>query len=227
MIDPKKLENWTIVENDNALFKAIQKQNKWSRTNFSNVLDYQKTHIVTAMNFCKKFDMAIDAGANYGLMSYHLSKKFLQVHAFEIDDAVRDCLKKNIDKFEMTNVQIYDCGLGNSDESVDLIYQKNSFATRIDPNRKQGRFSVRSIDSFEFCSCDLIKIDCEGYEPFIILGATQTIKNYKPVILMEDKNLSADYGTDGQESVKILESWGYKKSHSFRKDCIMTYQGKR
>lgn len=227
MIDPKKLENWSVVENDNALAKAIQKQNKWSRTTVSNVLDYQRQHIITAMNFCKNFDTAIDAGANYGLMSYHISQKFKAVHAFEIDDSVRKCLQENVKKFNMTNVRIYDCGLGHVEESVDLVYQKNSFATRIDPEKKHGKFLVKSIDSFNFKNCNLIKIDCEGYEPFILLGGENTIKTYKPVILMEDKNLSESYGAPGQRSVQLLESWGYKKSHSFKKDCIMTYQGKR
>lgn len=224
-MDPKKLENWSVVESDNALAKAIQKQNKWSRTTLSNVLDYQKEHIVTAVRLCKNFNLAIDAGANYGLMSYHLSQKFKTVHAFEIDNSVRHCLNENVKRFKMSNVQTYDCGLGNKEESVNLVYQKNSFATRVDPNNKQGSFSIKTIDSFNFQQCDLIKIDCEGYEPFILLGAENTIKKNKPVILMEDKNLSESYGADGQESVKILECWGYKKAHSFKKDCIMTFQG--
>ena len=218
------ISDWVVLDNDKALTKAVAKQNKWSRKTTSQVLDYQKDQLIAALKFVKEFDSAIDAGANYGIMSHHLHQRFNNVYAFELDSKVRACLEQNIAKFNLTSVKVFDCGLGDQEKNVSLKYVKNYFGTHIDPAINGGDEIIRTIDSFNFASCGFIKIDCEGYEPHIIRGAEQTIKKFKPVILMEDKNLSEIYGEAGQESVNILASWGYKKSVAYRKDCIMTYE---
>ena len=222
-MNPNLVENWSVLDQDNALAKAIQKQNKWSHRQDSKVLDYQKNQLIQALKYVKKFSSAIDAGANYGIMSYHLSKTFDKVYAFEIDDAVRNCLSDNMKKFNCTNVEILSCGLGDKESNTSLKYIKNSFATHVDPNVDDGEYLVKTIDSFNFSSCDFIKIDCEGYEPHIIKGGEQTIKRFQPVILMEDKGLSANYGLRENEAELLLTSWGYKRVISFKKDCIMAY----
>lgn len=218
-----KVENWFVVEGDNALLKSVEKQIKWSRNKNSTLLDYQKDQLLKALSFVRNFDTAIDAGANYGLMSFHLSPRFKKIYAFEIESKVRDCLRRNLDRFGLNNVTVQEYGLGDVEKSVALRYSKNSFATQIDPNTESGDYTIKTLDSLGLSSCDFIKIDCEGYEPHIIRGAETTIKQFRPVVLMEDKNLSEIYGEDGQSSVSILESWGYKKVVQFKKDCIMCY----
>lgn len=218
-----KVENWSVVEGDVALPKSVQKQIKWTGNKSSTILDYQKDQLLKALSFVTKFDTAIDAGANYGLMSYHLNSRFKKIHAFEVESKVCQCLKENVRRFNLDNVTVYDYGLGDEEKTVSLRYNKHSFATHVDPEIKEGEFQIKTLDSLNLDSCDFIKIDCEGYEPHIIRGGEQTIKKFKPVIIMEDKNLSEIYGEDGQSSVNILESWGYKKAVQFKKDCIMTY----
>lgn len=218
-----KVENWSVVEGDNALLKSVEKQIKWSRKQNSTLLDYQRDQLIKALTFVKKFDTAIDAGANYGLMSYHLNARFKNIHAFEIDSSVCECLKENVNRFSLNNVIVHNFGLGDEEKSVSLKYSKNSFATQVDPVAEQGNFLIKTLDSLSLGSCDFIKIDCEGYEPHIIRGAANTIQRFRPVVYMEDKNLSELYGEHGQSSVKILENWGYKKVIQFKKDCIMTY----
>lgn len=222
-MNPNLIENWSFLPNDNALPKAIQKQNKWSRRNNSTVLDYQKNQLMQALRYVKQNEHAIDAGANYGIMSYHLSKSFKFVSAFEIDSKIAVCLKENMNKFGCKNVKVYDHGLGDKESKVSLKYIKNSFATHVDPVSQEGSFEVKAIDSFDFAACDFIKIDCEGYEPHIIQGAELTIKKFHPAILMEDKGLSANYGLKEDAAESLLRSWGYEKLISFKKDCIMTY----
>lgn len=218
-----KVENWSVLEGDPALPKSVQKQIKWTGNKNSTILDYQKDQLLKALAFVKNFNVAVDAGANYGLMSYHLNLRFSRVHAFEVDSNVCACLTENVKKFNLDRVVVHNYGLGDQEKSVSLRYNKHSFATHVDPETANGEFNIKTLDSVNLNACDFIKIDCEGYEPHIIRGGEQTIKKYKPVIIMEDKNLSEIYGEHGQSSVHLLESWGYKKVIQFKKDCIMTY----
>lgn len=57
----------------------------------------------------------------------------------------------------------------------------------------------------------LIKIDVEGYEESVLLGAKETIMNYRPVIFMEvHPELLSYYGTDYVNLLENLENHGYK-----------------
>jgi FkbM family methyltransferase len=222
-MDPKKLENWTVIQGDNCLIRAVRQQNKRSNRLDLTIVEYQNDQLLEALKFVKKFDLAIDAGANYGIMTYHLNSKFSSVRSFEIEPKVRDCLKQNVLNFNLNNVTVHDCGLGDKEFSVSLKYLKDSFGTRVDPDNVIGDVPIKSIDSFNLPACDFIKIDCEGYEPYIINGAQETINKFRPVILMEDKSLSADYGVDGNAAVELLKKWGYQILKQYSKDCIMAY----
>jgi FkbM family methyltransferase len=222
-MDPKKLEDWAVIVGDKCLIRAVRQQNKRSRRSDLTIVDYQNDQLLEALTFVKKFDLAIDAGANYGIMTFHLNSKFSSVQSFEIEPRVRDCLKQNVLSFGLKNVTVHECGLGDKEDSVSLKYLKDAFGTRVDPNNIVGDIPIKTIDSFNLPACDFIKIDCEGYEPHIINGAQETINKFRPVILMEDKSLSADYGIDGNAAVELLKKWGYQILKQYNKDCIMAY----
>jgi hypothetical protein len=93
-----KLEEWITVPGDRALRSALSRADSVDNP---SVLDYQKNKLDTALSYVKEFNTAIDAGANYGIMSYNLHNNFSQVYAFEVDTAVRECLKKNVEKFHL------------------------------------------------------------------------------------------------------------------------------
>ena len=220
------IEDWSTVPGDRALISSLAKERKGRQDADSiTIIDYQKNKLDEALTYVKNFNSAIDAGANYGLMSYNLNSKFSKIHAFEVDISVRECLRKNVEKFQLDNVVVYDYGLSDKEETVSLIYNKHSFGTSVNKNQS-GECPCTTIDSFNFQDIDFIKMDCEGYEPYILRGAENTIKKFKPVILMEDKNLSKKYyGEEGNLAVEILLSWGYTMEVSWPKDCVMIYKG--
>jgi FkbM family methyltransferase len=198
------INNWTILESDDTLSRAMKK------SKIIKVTDYQKDQLDIALSFCKNFRHAIDIGANYGIMSYNMSLKFDKVSSFEIVPEVNDCLKLNISNFNLKNVDIYDCGLGNKDELVSLNFDpKNTFSTHIDSSGSVCNARVKTLDSFNFEDVDFIKIDAEGFEPFIIDGAIDTILKYKPVILYERKGHEQRYGLDKSRVLEILKPYGY------------------
>jgi FkbM family methyltransferase len=220
MIDANLLENWSQLEGDTQLRRAVKKINKDTDCNLT-ILDYQKDYLDKALSFVKNFRTAIDAGAHYGVLTYHLNSVFSQVHSFEIYPAVRECLKENVKKFNLSNTLVHEYGLGETEKSVSLDLERGTFGTHIDPNTTSGNIPITTIDSLNLTNLDFIKIDCEGYEPFILQGGERTIKLCSPVILMERKGHTERWGLDKFEPVKILERWGYVTAVSYHKDCIM------
>jgi hypothetical protein len=65
------------------------------------------------------------------------------------------------------------------------------------------------IDGLGLPNCDFLKLDVQGSELDVVLGAEQTIKAYTPFIYVETK--------EGSEALDLLLSWGYVKLHSFKK----------
>ena len=220
MIDATILENWSQLEGDTQLRRAVKKINK-DADSVLTILDYQKDYLDKALTFVKNFRTAIDAGAHYGVISYHLNNRFSQVHSFEIYPAVRACLKENVKKFNLSNIVVHECGLGESEKLVSLDLGLGTFGTHIDPNTTSGNILISTIDSLNLTNLDFIKIDCEGYEPFILQGGEKTIKLCSPVILMERKGHTERWGLNKYEPVNILKRWGYREAVSYHKDCIM------
>lgn len=204
MIETEILFNWHVLKGDKTLSRAIRSDDK-------DILEYQKDQIDTAFNFCKNFRHAVDVGANYGLMTYHMSKKFKKVSSFEIVPDINHCLKLNVEKFSLKNVDVYDCGLGEAEKFVSLNFNpKSTFSTHVS-NNLEGDIKVKALDSFAFTEVDFIKIDAEGFESFIVNGGLRTIKKYLPVILYERKGHDLRYGFEKNAVLNILKIYGYKE----------------
>lgn len=198
-------KDWSILQGDNTLKRAIEK------SKIDDILDYQKDQLNVALSFCKKFRHAIDVGANYGIMSANMAKIFNRVSAFEIAPEINTCFKMNMSNFNIKNVDIYDCGLGDNETTVALNFNPQStFSTHVTKN-KDGNAKIKTLDSFNFVDIDFIKIDAEGFEPFIINGGIKTIEKYNPVILYERKGHERRYGFNKNSVLEILKSYGYQE----------------
>ena len=69
---------------------------------------------------------------------------------------------------------------------------------------KGESIEVTTIDSYDIAP-DLIKIDVEGMEAEVITGALETIKKYRPVLLVEHNDVQALYRT-----ARALEGLDYR-----------------
>jgi FkbM family methyltransferase len=194
---------WHVLKGDHTLTRAMKKER------ITEASDYQKRQLDVAYRYCNQFRHAIDVGANYGIMSYNMSKKFQKVSAFEIVPEVLECFKLNSEKFDLKNVDIYECGLGNKDETVSLHFDPaKTFSTHVDTTTT-GNVNVNRLDYYNFTDVDFIKIDAEGFESFIVEGGLETIQKYKPVILYERKGHSKRYNKPNSIVLDILGPLGY------------------
>ena len=212
-------QNWKILDGDNSFPMSVKRLRKSGKP--GDILLYQKDNLDRALALVKDWTLAIDGGANYGLMSYHMNSRFDQVLAFEIDDQLRTCLADNMKTFACSKDRIEPYGLGDREKSVDLVKTQKSFGNFVNPATESGKFAVRSIDSYELDTVGFIKLDCEGYEPLIIQGAEQTIKRSWPVILMERKVLVNKFNFGTHATEHLLRTWGYNKVIDLGKDIIL------
>lgn len=204
MTKTKQFNGITILEKDHALKRAVKSQK------LDNILDYEKENINLAISHCPKKRCAIDIGASYGIISNRLALNFDSVKSFEIVDDIRYCLNLNISNFKLENVTVYDCGLGDKEQSVAIEYAEGK-TTKTHVKQTPGDFLIKPLDNFCFEDVDFIKMDVEGFESFVIAGAIETIKKYKPVILYERKEHSSRYNKEKNNVLHTLSDLGYRE----------------
>jgi FkbM family methyltransferase len=200
-----EFQNWTVLKGDRTLKRAIRAQGT------ENVLQYQKEQLDIALSFCENMRHGIDIGANYGLMSYNMSPYFEQVSSFEIVPELNKCFKQNMQKFDIRNVNIYNCGLGDKEKEVAIDFDPlSTFRTHVDKDTK-GSIKIKTLDSYNFGNVDFIKMDVEGYEPLVVKGGIKTIEKFKPVILYEQKGHAERFGYRKNIVMELLRDLKYRK----------------
>ena len=183
--------------------------------------EYQIAVRNRSIGLCSKRGTALDIGANVGLWSRDLVDNFAKVVAFEPVAVFRECLEKNVSG---PNFFISPLALGDHDTLATMIITEgNSGHSHLDPNTLgTGDVQVVKLDNLNIDNVDYIKIDCEGYEYRVLQGAEQTVKRWRPIMVIEQKPhdaYSKDYGQFA--AIALLESWGMIKLDQIRDDWIM------
>lgn len=146
--------------------------------------------------FISSTGTAIDVGANEGLFTYVLSKRFQRVHAFEVNKEVAN----PIAQYNPGNITLHPCGLFSSSRTARFyIPVTKGFASvgwgSFDRDNLPGAkefiemdVEVRPLDDFGIASVDFVKIDVEGHEIEVLKGGVKTIEQSRPIVLIEVKD---------------------------------------
>jgi len=174
-----------------------------------------------SLTYCQQKRTAIDVGANVGLWSRDLVDHFNLVYAFEPVEIFRQCLIENISSWKL---HIQNVALGDQRSKINMIITEDNMGhTHVDPTSYgNGEIEICLLDEFNYDEVDYIKIDCEGFEYRVLLGAQDTIRRNRPVIVVEQKphnTYSAEYGQHA--AIDLLESWGMRKLNHVKDDWIM------
>ena len=183
--------------------------------------EYQYQVRNKSLTYVNQFRTGIDIGANVGLWSRSLVSKFERVIAFEPVPMFRECLQRNV---AGNNFVIMPMALGDQDTTAQMtITQGNTGHTHIDPGSLgSGNVEVYRLDDLELDAINYIKIDCEGYEYRILQGAEQTIKQCRPIIVVEQKPHDAYSDQYSQHAaIGLLQNWGMTRLDQVKDDWIM------
>ncbi len=158
----------------------------------------------------KKNNIILDIGASLGISSLGFRKLGFnnKIYAFEPNNFLfKKFLKKNLKKDK--NIVIKNIALGNSNKrkimympyhnsdcihyfcSFDRKYLVNSIKMTFPKLLSKIKIKKKEIICKRFDDLNLkikphfIKIDTEGYDEFVLRGLKKTLKNYKPILLLE------------------------------------------
>lgn len=152
----------------------------------------------------------IDVGAHYGHWTYYMSTRFKHVDAFE---PLERC-SQTIRRAEIENICVHSCALSDS------IGERVLYIPRVGKRTEGGLASlvpiddsetvvvpVRTLDDFELKGVGALKIDVEGHEDQVLLGATDTLKRERPAVVVEIEKRHRS--APPQETFELMQSLHY------------------
>jgi FkbM family methyltransferase len=161
-----------------------------------------------------------DVGANAGMVTLPVSKLVGQtgmVYSFEPIPETFDKLKSNVSVNSLANVELYPFALGERSCLGEAGFEDtgNSGTTAILPGKDGTGIRIEPLDDLYLAGkikrLDLIKIDVEGFEYNVLLGAAKVIEQFKPILFIEfNTALIQRIGNDPACLVKMLYDWGYR-----------------
>jgi len=168
---------------------------------------------------CSDYRTCVQAGGNIGIWPKTLSGRFSRVFTAEPDHANYSALIANLEGVE--NIEIIKGAFGDQPGtgSMDHIDPTNIGAHQV---QEGTDFEILTIDSLKLDDVDLLQLDVEGFEHQAILGALDTIQKSWPVIVLELKGLGERYGFSDEETIRLLEGFGYKIADRIHRDVIFT-----
>jgi FkbM family methyltransferase len=176
-------------------------------------------------SLCSEFDISIDVGANIGIYSTVLSKISNEVHCFE--PSVKLC--KYLNTVLPKNCTVHNVALSNFEGSATLRVPMSEdrseiygLATIEESNPLEayeddmiGKIDVPVVEfdrhyeglNLTDRKLDFMKIDVEGYEEKVILGAENTINKYRPIIMLETE---LRHNKNCFNLFEIFNAWEYR-----------------
>jgi FkbM family methyltransferase len=149
-----------------------------------------------------KNDLIIDCGANVGSL-YYAIKRFSDTFnyiAFEPDPKVFKCLELNLNKFN--NVQLSCVGLSSENKSKEFYINNETGDSSLEEFNTETSIDIiiKKLDSFKYEKIKLLKIDAEGHELEVLLGAKSTLPNIEFIAV----DMGPEKGKDNENTVSSV-----------------------
>lgn len=189
-------------------------------------------HLVPVIHrAARRGQAAIDAGAHFGVVSAMMAQEFRRVHAFEPNRSTFLFLCANATLRPLGTIVPYNLALYSGETRLSLAKPQDQEVPIPDgaeaeagyrqiPNVGSLKFSetgsgvnlveARTLDSFGFEDVGLLKVDCQGSDGAVLLGAMQTIRRCQPVVVFEwEDELSRSVGVAFDDVLHRFQEAGY------------------
>jgi len=154
-------------------------------------------------NLINNESIIFDIGSNIGLFTKAICDEcnYHSIHLFEPSKKYYNISKNVLKNYK--NLYFYNIGCGNKNKEKEILYLAgeknygwNTFLIK-DPKQEKDFYKKMNkeycniytldyiFDKYNINKVDFIKIDVEGYEVRVIEGGYNTIKKFKPYLLVE------------------------------------------
>lgn len=165
--------------------------------------------------------VCMDIGANVGYYSTNLSRLCGvngKVYAIEPVPLFANVLKRNMHKFGLQNITLYQTALGAENKKIEMgtpmvdgvfrhglthVLDKNENHSTLETFEAEMKIPDELFASIS--KLDFIKCDVEGYEIYLFPHLLNTIKKFKPIIQIEISTTQ-----NRKEIYNLLSPFGYK-----------------
>ncbi len=187
--------------NDRFIGRALDQYGEWC-----------EGEIATLAQLVRTGDMVLDIGANIGTHAIAFANLVTAtglVIAIEAQRQIYNYLVANVAINNLLNVVCMNNAAGQNPGSVLVPLLSPSVAINfgalnVAAQQAGEPIQVITIDSLELPRCKLIKIDVEGMEPQVLLGARRTVERLRPFIFVEATL------ENSQEVIKVLTEFRYE-----------------
>jgi FkbM family methyltransferase len=179
----------------------------------------------------KRAGLALDVGAHLGSVTVALAGLFKEVVSFEPNDFNFKILSANIAINGLKNVRLFNKGVYSHQTRLALGEQeKQEIPLSVDESgafdghsaKNLGAYSfseqeggvfghdANTIDSYHFEDVSFIKVDVQGADGEVLMGALETIRRCRPVVVFEwEEYLSRNVSVSFDSLVRCLSDLGY------------------
>ena len=164
---------------DNVLSKRVFKQ---------QILDLHLKDFMIGQTtpYLNKFKNTLDIGAATGMYASHFAEHSKSVICFEAVPPVYEQLEKI--KQKHNNVITHNIAVSNEVGLLDFYVDDKRLSNSSFQNLVEGQkiqVETTTIDSLKLVDVGFMKIDVEGVELDVLVGANDTIEEYKPTCMVE------------------------------------------
>ena len=159
----------------------------------------------------------LDVGAHigyYALIEARYSRG--HVYACEPNPWSYKLLRANIHINGLEDrVRMYNVALGDRNQIIKFIVDKQSNLSRVDPNASRNiRVRMTTVDDlFKDTQISYIRMDVEGYELKILQGARKTLENVSGLFIEVHPQLMKDYGYTVKDFYDFLSRYDFKVAY--------------
>lgn len=194
-------------------------------------MGYYNDEIANILNQYLTHNMVVlDIGANIGEITLLAAKRVGthgMVYSFEPMDNIANKLTQHIELNHFTQVKVHRCALGNKLNSQIPIYNSceqqgndnneglGSLYRKDNQEKPVQYVELTTMDIWltqrpEINRIDLIKLDIEGAELACLQGSQETLRKFKPKIIIEIQDFSAERaGYQATDIIDLLSDLGY------------------
>ncbi len=185
--------------------------------------------VETFLSWLKPNTVFYDLGANAGYYAL-LANRFIsngRIYSFEPSPAAQDIFQQHVKRnhafISNNNIRLLPYALSDSEKQVEFSNNPeqqdgNTYITGSSVFNKAEHFltipcySIDGLLQLNYDKPDIIKIDVEGAEYDVLKGAVDTLKKYRPNILLATHDCHLPGVKD--KCVQLLKQLGYRLQHT-------------